>query len=240
MVKTKLKYLEDTYLFEYESKVLEVGENEFGKYVILDETIFYPQGGGQPSDTGIIFSNESVFKVSKTVLMDNGVVIHFGKFETGEGFEIGEKVELKINKEKRILFAKLHSAGHLIDNALFEIGLSDKLKAVKGFHFEAGPYCEYSGSLESPSQYIEELEKKVNELISKKLKIQKENINSEEAEKRNLKSPEGKDVRMVKFEGYEFGGCGGTHVRDSSEIGKIKIRKIKNKKGNIAISYSVE
>ena len=122
---TKLNYLDNTYLFESEAIFIEIKENEKGKAVILDETIFYPQGGGQPADRGEIVSGDNIFAVSDVRLDETGTVGHFGEFKQGE-FKQDDKVDLKIDKDRRILNAKLHSAGHLLDCAVSKI-----LKLVK-------------------------------------------------------------------------------------------------------------
>ena len=81
---TKLKYLDDTYLFESKAIFIETKEDEKRKVVILDETIFYPQGGGQPADHGEIVSKDTVFTVTDVRLDEDGTVWHFGEFKNGE------------------------------------------------------------------------------------------------------------------------------------------------------------
>ncbi len=235
---TKLLYLDNTYLFESEATFLETKENENRKAIILDQTIFYPQGGGQPADTGEITSENSTFKVTDTRLDENGTVWHFGEFQNQE-FKPNEKVKLKIDKEKRILNARLHSAGHLIDCAVEKMRI-ENLKATKGFHFPEGPNVEYEGTLENPEEFIPELEKTVNELISQNLKLEKRELSPEEAKAQNVWAPPEKSARVVNFEGFSNCGCGGTHVNSTSEIGKIIIRKIKSRKGITKVAYSIE
>ena len=111
---TKLNYLSNTYLFDSEAIFVEIKENEKGKAVILDKTIFYPQGGGQPADKGKIISGDTIFIVNDVRIDEVGIVWHFGEFSNGQ-FKIGNKVILKIDKDRRKLNAKLHSAGHLLD-----------------------------------------------------------------------------------------------------------------------------
>jgi Ser-tRNA(Ala) deacylase AlaX len=82
---TKLNYLEDTYLFESEATFVEIRENEKGKAIILDETIFYPQGGGQPADRGEITSGDSVFTVNDVRLAEDGIVWHFERLKKETG-----------------------------------------------------------------------------------------------------------------------------------------------------------
>lgn len=234
---TKLNYLNNPYLFESTSTFVELKEEDGRKAVILKETIFYPQGGGQPADTGEIVSENAVFFVEDTRLDENGTVWHFGEFEKGS-FKEKEAVTLKIDKQKRILNAKLHSAGHLIDCAIEEMGIKN-LKPTKGFHFPQGAYVEYEGVIENPNDIVLELENTVNDLIAKDLRLEKQDLTSKEAEERGIWSPAGKSARVVNFEGFSVCGCGGTHVNSSSEIQKINIRKIKCKKGKTKISYKL-
>ena len=235
---TKLNYLEDTYRSESEAVVKEIKDTERGKAIILDQTIFYPQGGGQPADQGKICTKEAVFMVTDVRMDEDGTAYHFGEFEKGELSE-GDTVNLQIDMEKRLQNAKLHSAGHLLDAAVEKLGITD-IKPVKGFHFPEGPYVEYEGTLENPQDYIPKIEEAVNELIAENVELEKEELSYDEAEKKGIWAPPGKSARIVNFKGYKSCGCGGTHVKSAGEIGKITIRKISSKKGKTRIAYLVE
>ncbi len=235
---TKLNYLDDTYLFESSAILIELRENEKGKVIILDKTIFYPQGGGQPADHGEIISENAIFSVTDVRLNEDGTVWHFGKFKSGE-FQKGDEVTLKIDKNRRILNTELHSAGHLLDCVVTKMRI-ENLKPTKGFHFPDGPYVEYDGTIENPVELIPELEKTINGLIKQDLKIEKNDLSPEEAREQGVWAPLGKPARIVGFAGFPTCGCGGTHVNSASEIGKVIIRKIKSKKGKTKIAYSIE
>lgn len=234
---TKLNYLDNTYLFESEAIFVEIKENEKGRAVILDETIFYPQGGGQPADKGEIISGDNIFVVNDVRLDETGTVWHFGEFKNGN-FKQGDKVILKIDKDRRILNAKLHSAGHLLDCAVSKMEI-ENLQPTKGFHFPDGPYVEYDGIIENPATIIPVLQKNINELIAQNLQVERKDLNSEEAQAKGIWAPAGKSARVVNFAGFSTCGCGGTHVNCASEIGKITIRKIKSSQGKTKIAYSV-
>jgi len=235
---TKLEYLDDTYLFESNAKVLDIIDSEKGKVVILDKTIFYPQGGGQPADRGEIAIDNSIFVVNDVRLDELGDVWHFGEFKNGY-FQKGDMVILKIDKDRRIQNSKLHSAGHLIDCAILEMGM-DNLEATKGFHFPEGSYVEYKGVVQNSNEMLINLQEKIDDLINKNLSIIKKNLNSKEAKAQSIQAPTGKSARVVSFLGYPACGCGGTHIKQSLDIGKIVIRKVKSSKGNTKISYMVE
>ena len=234
---TKLIYLSNTYLSNLNAVIKQEVKDDTGLALIIDQTVFYPQGGGQPSDTGYISSAVINFKVEKVRLNEFGEVLHYGSYLKGS-FIKEELVVLSIDVDKRILNAKVHSAGHLLDCAVSALELSH-LKPTKGFHFPEGPYVEYSGVLENHNEWIAPLELKINELVKENIKITGYVLSSEEAEQKGVWAPPGKSARVVAFDGYLGCGCGGTHVSNTSEIGKVIIRKIKIKKGFTRIAYAI-
>lgn len=225
---TSLLYFENSYLFESATKVAEIGEYEGKTFVILDQTIFYPQGGGQPSDTGTITSENCTFEVQKCVFLEEKVY-HFGEFKHGK-FEIGGKVNLKIDESNRRLNARNHSACHFIDLALEKLGID--WKPEKGYHWPAGPYVEYSGDLGGDSELATKIENTINEIIQTNPKISFR-LKVDESHQ------SGKPMRIMSVEGFKDCPCGGTHVQLASDIGKVKIRKVKKLGDRIKVSYEV-
>ena len=234
---TKLNYLENTYLFESEAKIIETWKDDFWEYIILDETIFYPQGWGQPSDIWEIIFSENIFEVTKTMLDEKWIVFHYWEYcrDIPCGYpEKDSTVRLKINSKNRIKNAKNHTAWHLLDIATKNIWL--ELIARKWFHFDTGCYVEYSWiyNVEQKEEILKKLNLEINKLISQNLKINVE---------KNLEwnSPEGKTFRKVSFENYKnnWCGCGWTHLNSIWELEKVEITNIKNKKWNCKISYKV-
>jgi Ser-tRNA(Ala) deacylase AlaX len=234
---TKLKYLDNSYLYESNAAILEFQENEKGKVLVLDETIFHPQGGGQPSDTGKIIFGNSLFEVQDVRMDDSGIIRHFGKVTTGK-FQRGDNVILQIDKDKRLLHARLHSAGHLLDCAVSMLGF-DNLKPTKGCHFASGSFVEYDGVIPNQEETMKVLQTYVDDLIKQDLCIEKEFINAEKAIEMGIHLPGKEVVRVIQITGFPPCGCGGTHVNKTSEIGKIIINKMKSKKGKTKINYFV-
>lgn len=225
---TNLLYLTDTYLFESSARIMDIFQHENQIVLVLDQTIFYPAGGGQPSDVGFISNQNGKFEVVKKVF-SNGQVWHLGNFVTGK-LEIGESVKLEIDSPKRILNSKNHTAGHLIDLAIESLNLP--LIPIKGYHFPAGAYVEYSGDLEFENdKFSKILEQKVNEIIDQNPKISFSFDNSQHES--------GKPMRIMEVVGFKSCPCGGTHLQSTLEIGKIIIKKVKNNKGNLRISYEI-
>lgn len=234
---TRLLYLSDTYQFQAQAVVQEVAALEDGRTaLILDQTIFYPQGGGQPCDTGIVSTKDARFVVTDVRMAPDGIVHHIGSWEQGT-IAPGAPVELAIDKERRIKNAKLHSAGHLIDCAVTELELA--LKPGKGYHFSQGPYVEYEGEIGDVATLMPALQEKIDELVRHPIAIHAQDLSAEAAREQGIMVPAGKMARLVSFEGFAPCGCGGTHVRNAQEIGRIIIRKIKAKAGVVRISYDV-
>lgn len=116
MEHTKLLYLKDFNLLTSPATVVDVASEEGRNIVVLDQTILYPQGGGQPYDQGIMQSPTAKFLVEEVRFVD-GIVKHIGKFENGR-FARGDAINIVVNEERRRLNSRLHSAGHVVDIAI--------------------------------------------------------------------------------------------------------------------------
>ncbi|GAB2222852.1 hypothetical protein Drorol1_Dr00016982 [Drosera rotundifolia] len=254
---TKLEYFDDMWKLHSTATLLshifqeESGERRRG-VLILDSTIFHPQGGGQPSDTGFIEIEDSVSRfVVADVRSKDGVVFHYGFFEGSEGIEVdsliekGTKVELYLDEARRGLNSRLHSAGHLLDVCLEDVGLGH-LVPGKAYHFPDGPFVEYKGAVAQNELLSkrEELERHANALISRGGKVSAAVLPYDEACKMcggNLPDYISKDStpRIVKIGDNPGCPCGGTHVVDISDINGIKVPQIRSKKGMTKVFYNI-
>lgn len=148
---TELKYFTDMWKLEDRAKVVDVRRHEDDRdIVILDGTIFYPQGGGQPYDKGEIVSDGGVRFLVEEVRFVEGEVWHIGKFaegslEAGSGFAKGEEVVCKVEPERRALNSKVHAAAHVIDFVLYNLGY--KWEPVRGHHIPDEAYVNYRGEV---------------------------------------------------------------------------------------------
>lgn len=237
---TKLLYLEQMHDLEADAHVERTEQQNGRDVVYLDQTILYPQGGGQPYDKGVIQSPDAKFIIEEVRFVE-GDVLHIGHFE-GQPFMQGEDVHIVVDAERRRLNARLHSGGHLVDMAVTKLGLD--WTPGKGYHFPDGPYVEYDGELESEKQ--EELrtsiEAKANELIQQDLSVSCRFVDHDELQQlcRHVPAnlPTNKPTRVVQFDDFAV-PCGGTHVKSLGDIQKLTITKVKNKHGNIRVGYSV-
>ncbi|KAK1430804.1 hypothetical protein QVD17_13824 [Tagetes erecta] len=248
---TVLLYHDNMFNLQSTATIISSFLSDDGRHVlILDSTVFHPQGGGQPSDTGFITdaSSSCNFKfLVQDVRSRNGVVYHYGVFEIGEeDVEAGVQVVLSVDESKRNLHSRLHSAGHLLDVCLPKVGLSH-LKPGKAYHFPDGPWVEYKGSvpqaeLQSKQQ---ELESEANDMISKGMKVSVAVYSYEEASMLCGGAlpdyiPKGSTPRIVKVGDFPGCPCGGTHVSNISDLVNIKVTQMKTKKGITKVYYTIE
>lgn len=240
MQPTKLLYLEDGGLLVAEAQVLEVREEAGKMVVVLDQTVFYPQGGGQPYDTGTIKGSSGVFIVDEVRFVD-GVVLHKGAVQKAS-IAAGDTVQCSVDEERRQLHRRLHSAGHVLDMAVAQLSLP--WIPGKGYHFPDGPYVEYTGSLEGVDKdaVARDIEKIANSFVAEDRLTTLRFMAKEDMHTvcRHVPDylPPGKPARVVMY--GDFGvPCGGTHVGHLGEIGTMKVEKIKSKGPTIRVSYRV-
>jgi Ser-tRNA(Ala) deacylase AlaX len=225
---------------EADAQVVRTDQRD-GKHIIyLDQTVFYPQGGGQPYDTGVIENEHARFVVTEVRFID-GEVLHIGHYENGS-LVVGDDVTCRVDNERRELNTRLHSAGHIADMAVNELGYN--WVPAKGYHFPDGPYIEYHGSIgEKPGEQVaEKLNEKIVEILSRGLKTEIRFMPKEEMAAYCRHVPEylpvGKPGRIVLY--GDFGvPCGGTHVAELNDVQRVNIRKVKGHGDIVRVAYEL-
>lgn len=228
--------------------------------VVTEQTVFHPQGGGQPSDEGTMESSTgggSVrFSVSAVRMSaaSEGEVLHFGQFLPGnesakEGtfFQPGETVTQTIDAEKRLLYSRYHTAGHVLGAAVrrlleAEVPGFDELKAS---HFPATAACEFAGLIEG--KWKEAIQQRVDAYVAADLPVEIGWWDEADFRARGLERliPDraamgmaaGEKFRVVDIVGAEVYPCGGTHVDSTKLCGQTNVRKISRARGNSRVSY---
>lgn len=218
-------YHEDPYMRKFTAQVFSCEPGKKGRYqVILDQTAFYPEGGGQPYDTGIL-GGVKVLEVHEK----DGHVVH----ETEAPLTVGETVTGEIDWQRRYDHMQNHSGEHLFSGLLHRHYGYDNV----GFHMgEDEITVDFNGPL--TMEQVEELERESNEVVYANGPIQITYPTSEELEKleyRSKKELTGQ-VRIVEVCGADVCACCGTHVKQAGEIGFIKILGMINYKGGVRIS----
>lgn len=171
---TELEYLKDTYNLSLDALVLEIGESFKGKFIVFNKTIFYPKGGGQPSDIGKIITSIGLEISIKLVLFDpmTGIVQHYT--DDAESLDlslVNTKVQLAVDMTSRLLNAKAHTSGHLLDALVSDA--ANELKGKIGCHDPIeGCYVKFQGLLTSSTN--ESLKDRLNEMLQAVLSEQRE------------------------------------------------------------------
>lgn len=233
---TKQIYLTDSYATQMTASILDVQPEGPGKWrVVLSETVFYPMGGGQPTDQGTLTADDWQGKVYQC-LNKEGVHIHYVEAENIPS--PGTVVKGSIDWDRRYLNMKLHSAGHVIDFALHLLTIP--LKPLKADHGKK-PVIWYEG--EVVEDFRERLESKANELIAASLRFSTELVPYDELAERTLylqpNLPIHKPLRLLTLESVGSVADGGTQVGTTSEIGRIELLPIERKDGMTLIKYKV-
>lgn len=214
---TQVIYEDDAYAKECTAKVLECrekvrtieGKEETVYGIVLDKTVFFPEGGGQPADCGVI-DDEEVFDVQK----EEGIICHYVR----KPFAVGTEVEIMIDFPVRYRRMQNHSGEHLF------CGLIHKLYGYEnvGFHMsETGVTVDVNGIL--TAEDFEKLELLANDAISVNAPISVVYPDSPDELDYRSKLDLKEDIRVVIIEGYDACACCAPHVKSTAEVGLIKV-----------------
>lgn len=214
-------FRDDPYKKECEAKILDFGDN----WIILDQTVFYAEGGGQLGDTGLIKAGQQEIQIENTI-KENNLIKHIfnSKFE----FEIGDNVTCLIDWDRRYNLMKMHTSLHLLCslvNAKVTGGSVGDGKGRLDFNLDFKPNKD-------------ELKDNLNDLIQGNHDITISWISAQELDKNPdlvktmsvLPPRTNGSIRMVRIgDNIDYQPCGGTHVKNTSEIGLVEINKVENK-----------
>ncbi|MDO5846494.1 MAG: alanine--tRNA ligase, partial [Methanocorpusculum sp.] len=221
---TRKSYYERPTDMEFEAIVLDT----FDDYVVLDASLFYPEGGGQPSDTGMLVTNAEMVRVEE-VVKSGDVILHKVR---GNALKRGDRVKGVLDEERRWALMRHHSGTHMVIRAAKDV---------------LGPHVHQAGSQLSPEtarldirhythitpEQLKEIEVRANRLVMENLPVM---IKVEPRVKAEQKFgfalyqggiPPGKELRIVQM-GAEVEACAGTHCETTGEIGPIKILRLEH------------
>jgi len=218
-------YYQDSEISEAMVEVIKTGKDKAGSYAVLDQSCFYPEGGGQPADTGNI-GPANVLDV-QTV---EGEIRHYTDVELPK-----ERFAAKLDWRKRWDHMQQHAGQHVL-SALF-----DDVYGLKTQSFHLGKErVSIDLDLDTVTkEQLQEVEKMANETIRQGLAIAAYWVNPAEAKELNLRKPpavEG-DIRLVEIEGVDLNPCGGTHPKNTTDIGLLKIISTEKAKGGTRVYF---
>jgi len=232
---TKQLYLDDSYLKESKATITSINEVDGNKLITLDQTIFYAKAGGQATDKGTI-NDKNVIEVYKF----KDEIYHV--VDNIDNLNVGNKVNLKLDWNRRYTLMKMHTAAHIISHVIHEktnaLITGNQLDIDKSrIDFNLDNY---------DKEQIIEFFKDINNLVKQNLEIKVEYIKREEAPEELTFLAKGipediKIIRIVKIGDIDVQADGGTHLKNTSEIKEIKFLKSDNKgKNNRRLYFTVE
>lgn len=239
-------------------KLKDTEESDDNHIVTTSETIFHPQGGGQPTDIGQIRSTDSsiVFDVSSvrqdTLPASSTQVLHLGNYASSGQFSAGQPITQTIDAQKRHLYSRLHTAGHVLSLAAQHYLVSEGVEVIDGkaSHFPGMANVEFIGLIDG--KHKAGIQAKLDDYIAADMEIEIHEWNQEtvDAKQKNgeVYMPEngmdleaiGGVLRVVEIKGAGAYPCGGTHVLSTKDCGKVTVYKISRQKGVSKVSYRLD
>ncbi|HSQ94134.1 MAG TPA: alanine--tRNA ligase [Methanoregula sp.] len=221
---TKKLYYEQPSDIEFEAVVLDF----FDGYAVLDQTLFYPEGGGQPADTGTLIGTESMAQVDGVVKVGEVILHHIA----GGILRRGERIKGMVDEERRWSLMRHHTATHILLHAS---------KEVLGAHIHQAGAQKGSESSRVDIRHfkhitpdeLHRIEIAANRMIMASQPVEVEVEDRTKAEQKYGFSlyqggvPPGRDIRIVKVAG-DIEACAGTHCRSTGEVGMVKIIRVEH------------
>jgi alanyl-tRNA synthetase len=233
----KMHKFHNSFLFEEKSQVTKVEAKDGFLLVELNDTIFYPGGGGQPCDYGLLI-NDTFFGEVFEVYKEDEKIIHKAKIEKGE-LKAGDYVDLIVNKERRTKLIRMHTGEHILfkslEHALGVVSLnkidlgeeeSSLFISAKEVTWDKLFKAEELANkiIEEDRPIIEKEYPKTDAVILEKIRIKPERIKSD-------------TVRVLEVKDFDWSACHGTHAKSTAYVGNIFITKFNQAKGGYEIRF---
>ena len=229
MPATERLYYNDSHLIEFEARVVDVTERVSGwTAVVLDRTAFYPTGGGQPSDTGVLNGSRVVECIDDG---DNGV-LHIMQGATPAR---GENVKGRIDWARRLDHMQQHTGQHILSQAFVTL-----FNAPTRSFRVSEQSCEIDVDLAHPSnEVIERAVELANNVVWEDRAITIRNVTAEEAAELPLRKESTREgeLRLIEIDGFDLTPCGGTHAYRTGEVGIVAVRSWERAKGLVRIEF---
>ncbi len=222
---TNRLYYHDSHLRSFTARVISVQPAKDANEVILDQTAFYPEGGGQPTDLGTLNGARVVGVVDR-----DGQVIHRVQGDIPLGEVTGD-----LDWDRRLDHMQQHSGQHILSQAF------EQLLGAKTVSFHMGAEsCTIDLSVPSlATGQVESVEQLANQVVFEDRPILVRMVEASELARFNLRKETDRmeQIRLVEVEGFDTIPCGGTHCRSAGEIGLIKVVKTERRSGNSRVEF---
>lgn len=222
---TKRLYFEDAYRSEFEAEVVERLIHENRPALVLDQTCFYPESGGQPWDQGTV-EGIAILKVVE----DGEKILHISESEISSS-----KVSGRIDWRIRFDHMQQHSGQHILSQAFHEILGGETLS----FHLGPSASTLEIGIGKVAEEDVERIERRANEVVFENREVKTYFMPEAKIHEIPLRRPPKKEglIRVVEMDAFDYSACGGTHCRRTGEVGLIKITKWERIRDNLRFEF---
>jgi misacylated tRNA(Ala) deacylase len=234
---TKELYWQDSYQKKCSGRIQVLASE---KLVVVDQTVFYPQGGGQPSDKGVLRRGNEEFTVLFTKKVGPDIALEVDK----TGLKEGESIETELDWNRRYKLMRMHTSAHILAKVIFD----ETGSLITGNQLDTEQSRMDFNVTEFNAGIAQEYLDKANKVIAEKLEVTANVMPYAEAMKKSelfrLKDVLPKtipELRIVSIGNFDVQADGGTHVRNTKEIGQLKLERVENKgKENRRIYWTLE
>ena len=227
---TEKLYYSDSHLLEFDARVVSVRALEDGRAAVaLDRTAFYPTGGGQPNDTGML----GAWRVVDCAEDEGTGVLHFIE---GSAPEVGAHLRGRVDAARRRDHMQQHTGQHILSQAFVELYGAQ----TRSFRMTSDA-CEIDVDLSDPSdQKVESAVTRANEIIWDDRSVRVHNVTPDEAARMPLRKDSAREgeLRVIEIEGFDFSPCGGTHAARTGEVGVLLARQWERAKGLVRVTFA--
>lgn len=222
-------YYQNAYTTRFEAAIVERVRQDEQTAVILDNSYFYPTSGGQPFDIGTL-NNIPVYNV--TIREKDEAVLHW--LDTKELWQ--DTVTGQVNWARRFDHMQQHSGQHILSQAFIQIAQAETV----GFHLSDNSVTIDLGTNKLEPNQVEEAEFLANQIIWQNRPIHFRSVTFEQAQKlplRKIPPMRSGKLRLIEIDKFDLTACGGTHVRQTGEIGMIKIVKLERQNNQLRVEF---
>ncbi|MCS6846503.1 MAG: alanyl-tRNA editing protein [Anaerolineae bacterium] len=224
-------YRTDAYLTSFTARVAACVTHKGTPALVLDQTAFYPEAGGQPHDTGTI----AHARVMNVVEDANGEILHVLESGASDGLQPGDEVQCSIDWARRFDHMQQHSGQHVLSQAFIRVAGLDTI----AIHIGQSDCTIDLPAPALPTNAIERAEREANAIVMEDRPILAYEVSDADLPAIPLRRPPKVSgaIRIVEVKDYDWSACGGTHVRNTAQIGLIKIIKAEKRGAETRITF---
>jgi alanyl-tRNA synthetase len=229
---TERLYYHDSFLYDFEARVIESFPSNGRHAIVLDRTAFYPTSGGQVHDLGLLRADTKEISVAEVADAEDGRILHY----TAEPLPSGVTVHGAVDSARRRDHMQQHSGQHVLSAAFIQLFNMPTVSFHMGEE-SCTIDLQTSGLTAAQAQQAEFL---ANEIIAEDRPVTIRFVPLEEARQlglRKLPPKQTGDLRLIDITNFDLTACGGTHVRATGQIGGILLRKIEKVKQGVRVEF---